>query len=75
MLSGHPKGLILLLLNKEKEFYTIKDLVNAGFGSRSTIYHHIKEDGLPACKFGYRVLIPREPFEAFLDAHRIKPKA
>ena len=35
-------------LNKEKEFYTIKELINAGFGSRSTIYRHIKEDGLPA---------------------------
>ena len=62
-------------LNKEKEFYTIKELVEAGFGSRSTIFRHIKYDGLPACKIGYRVLIPREPFEAFIDAHRIKSNA
>ncbi|MBR3316021.1 MAG: helix-turn-helix domain-containing protein [Atopobiaceae bacterium] len=61
-----------MLLNKEKEFYTIKELINAGFGSRSTIYRHIKEDGLPAIKIGYRVLIPREPFEEFVNAHRVK---
>ena len=65
-----PRGADLVLLNKGKEFYTIKELINAGFGSRSTIHRHIKEDGLPACKIGYRVLIPREPFEGFVNAHR-----
>ena len=58
-----------------KKYYSINDLISAGFGSRTTIWRHIKYDGLPAYKFGNRVLIPREGFETFMEAHRIKNKA
>lgn len=58
--------------NSKKKFYTIAELVEAGFGSRTTIWTLIKKDNLPAYKIGGRVLIPRAAFEDYLAIHRIR---
>lgn len=55
-----------------RSFYTINDLIAMGFGSRSTIYRRIKNDGLPAVKVGGSVLIPKAAFEDYIALRRVR---
>lgn len=55
-----------------KLFYSVEDLVNGGFGSRTTIWRRIKAGELPAIKDGHRVLIPVSAFNEYIYRLRAK---
>lgn len=58
-------------VGSDRAFLTVNELVAAGYGSRVTIYRHIKAGKLPAIKMGDAVLIPRDEIEHALDARRV----
>lgn len=61
-------------LPPEKQFYTVKELVAAGYGSRTTIWREIKRGNLPAVKTETgRVLIPRDLFVIYQHNHLVTP--
>lgn len=57
-------------IGSDRAFLTVADLVAAGYGSRVTIWRHIKAGKLPAINRGRSVLIPRDEFERYLDSLR-----
>lgn len=58
-------------LSPEYKFYSIDDLVSAGYGSRTTIYREMKDGKLPYLKIGGRVLIPRDQFNAYIEGFMV----
>ncbi|MBQ9315600.1 MAG: helix-turn-helix domain-containing protein [Atopobiaceae bacterium] len=56
----------------ERPYLTITDIVNTGLTSRTTLWREIKAGRLEAIQIGRSVRIPRESFDRWLDAHRIK---
>ena len=49
-----------------KRFYTIRELIEMGYGSRQTIYRRMKSGALPYIKIGRAVRIPVDDFEAHI---------
>lgn len=61
-------------LDESKQFYTIKDLEKAGYGSRTTIWRDRKSGKLPYLETpSGRVLIPRDKFVVYL--HDLEAKS
>ena len=59
-----------------KQFYSINDLITAGFGSRTTIWREIKRGELPAIKTSSgRVLISRDDLAIYQHEHKVSPSA
>ena len=59
-------------LPENKMFFTIADLTEAGYGSRTTIWREINEGYLPAVKLpSGRVLIPRDEFFAYIRSNTV----
>lgn len=56
----------------DRPYLTITDIVNTGLTSRTTIWREIKRGHLDAIQIGRSVRIPRESFDRWVDAHRIK---
>ena len=56
----------------DKKYYTIKECVEMGLGSRTTLWRRIHVDGtLPAIKIGGRVLIPADGLERYVAECRV----
>jgi len=63
-------GFIMFPLDETKAFYTIQDLVTAGYGSRTTLWRERKSGELPSVTTtSGRVLIPRDEFLIYLHGH------
>lgn len=61
-------------LDESKQFYTINDLVKAGYGSRTTIYRDRVAGKLPYLETpSGRILIPRDKFVVYL--HDLESKS
>lgn len=54
----------------KKKFFTIAELVDMGYGSRTTVWRDMQDHGLPNIQIGRRVLIPREDFVFWCRDHR-----
>ena len=58
-------------IGSDRAFLTVAELVAAGYGSRVTIWRHIKAGKIPAIKVNGSVLIPRDEFEHVLNVSRV----
>ena len=59
----------------EKEIQRINDLVDRGWGSRTTLWRLIKAGKIPASRVGRTYIIKSKDFELFLERTRIPPTA
>ena len=60
------------MLSENRRFYTIRELIEAGYGSRSTVYRHAKAGLLPAIKLpSGKVIVPKAEFEEYMAKHRL----
>lgn len=57
--------------SKQRPYLSISEIVETGLMSRTTVWRQIHGGHLDAIKIGQTVRIPRESFEAFIEAHRI----
>ena len=57
--------------SKQRPYLSISVITETGLMSRSTVWRQIRDGHLEAIKIGQTVRIPREAFEAFIEAHRI----
>ena len=58
--------------NPEKRFYTPKDLIEMGYGSRSTVYRDLDSGKIPHHRPGGRILIPKDEFDLFMMRERVE---
>lgn len=56
----------------DRPYLSLSDIINTGLTSRTTLWREIKAGRLEAIQIGRSVRIPRESFDRWLDAHRIK---
>ena len=55
-----------------RPYLSISDITNSGLTSRTTLWREIKAGRLEAIQIGRSVRIPRESYNRWLDAHRVK---
>lgn len=56
----------------DRPYLTISDITKTGLTSRTTLWREIRAGRLEAIQIGRAVRIPRDAFERWYDAHRVK---
>ena len=66
----------MLIPDDCKQFLTVPDLVDLGYGTRNTVYRDIHEGFIPAVRLARnRIVIPRDELIDVLESRRIAPSA